>query len=136
MDLALARRSGHELHNMYTITQSPEFAPLRRFHVAAVNQLQLVFDDLPVPSRQPPPSIDTPLLETMRAAVDTYDTTSEDNVVLVAPPVSSPAASILIDSSPPVLSTEDTNPITLTTRRLTPVNQSLRFLETGVLDAA
>ena len=39
MDLALARRSGQELHNTYIITQSPEFAPLRRFFIAAVNQL-------------------------------------------------------------------------------------------------
>ena len=28
MDLALARRSGQELHNTYAITKSPEFAPL------------------------------------------------------------------------------------------------------------
>ena len=45
MDLALAHRSGQELHNTYSITQSLEFAPLRLFFIAAVNQLQLVFDD-------------------------------------------------------------------------------------------
>ena len=82
MDLALARRSGQELHNTDTITQSPEFAPLRRFLISAVNQLQLVFDDLPVPSRQPSHSTATPLLETMRADIVTGDTLSEDSAVL------------------------------------------------------
>ena len=40
MDLALARRSGQDLRNHYIITKSPEFAPLRRFFAAAVDQLQ------------------------------------------------------------------------------------------------
>ena len=31
MDLALARRSGQELRNEYTITRSPALSPLRRF---------------------------------------------------------------------------------------------------------
>ena len=52
MDLDLVCRSSQELHNTYIITHSPEFAPLRRFFVAVVNQLQIVFDNLPVPSRQ------------------------------------------------------------------------------------
>ena len=44
MDMALARRSGQELRNSYIITNSPEYAPLRRFFKAAVDGLQLVFD--------------------------------------------------------------------------------------------
>ena len=72
MDLALARRSGQEPHNTCTITQSPEFAPLRRFFTSAMNQLQLVFNDLPVPSRQPSMPSTNPLLEMMHAAVDNY----------------------------------------------------------------
>ena len=39
MDLALARRSGQELHNNYIITNSPALAPLRRFFHAAVRNL-------------------------------------------------------------------------------------------------
>ena len=50
MDLALALRSGQELHNTYIITQSPELGPLRRFFASAVTQLQRVFNDMPVPS--------------------------------------------------------------------------------------
>ena len=34
MDMALARRSGQELRNSYIITNSPEYAPLRRFFKA------------------------------------------------------------------------------------------------------
>ena len=44
MDMALARRSGQQLHNSYVITSSTEHAPLRRFFKAAVDALQLVFD--------------------------------------------------------------------------------------------
>ena len=68
MDLALARRSGQELHNTYTITKSPDFVPLRRFFTAAVKQFQLVFDDLPAPSGQPSLPLASSLLDTMRAA--------------------------------------------------------------------
>ena len=84
MDLALARRSGQYLHNTYIIIQSPEFAPLHRFFRAAVKQLQLVFDDLPVPSRQPSLPANNSLLETMHAAVDNCDA-SEDSVAFVPP---------------------------------------------------
>ena len=63
MDLALARHSSQELHNKYIITQSPEFALLRRFFMVAVNQVQLVFNDLPVHSKQPYMPSKNPLLE-------------------------------------------------------------------------
>ena len=43
-DMALARRSGQELHNSYTITWSPDFSPLRRFFVTAVAELQSRYD--------------------------------------------------------------------------------------------
>ena len=85
MDLhhvALARRSGQELHNKYTITQSPEFGPLRRFFAVAVTQLRRALSDVPVPSRQPL-STDTPLLESMRATVDR----SDDLLAAMLPPV-------------------------------------------------
>ena len=106
MDLALARRSGQELHNTYYITQSPEFGPLRRFFAAAVAQLQLVFDDVPVSSRQPP-STATPLLESMCADIDLCDLPSEDNAVADSTPESSHAATGATDSLPPVVSVVD-----------------------------
>ena len=43
-DFALARRSGQELHNSYTVTGSPDFSPLRCFFVAAVAELQSRYD--------------------------------------------------------------------------------------------
>ena len=132
MDLALARHSGQELHNAYYMTQRPEFGPLRRFLTAAVAQLQLAFDDLPVPSRQPP-STATPLLESMRADIDLCDLPSEDNAVADSTPESSHADTGATDSLPPVVSVVD---ITPPARRLTPANQSLRFLKTKTLTAA
>ena len=66
MDLALARRSCQELRNHYVITKSPEFAPLRRFFSATVDQLQIVYNSLLVTSAQPP---SRSLIATMCAAV-------------------------------------------------------------------
>ena len=127
-------RSGSEpLRNTYLITQGPEFTPLRRFFVAAVNQLQLVFNDLPVPSRQPPPSAATPLLESMRVDIDPCDPPSNDSTIVDSTPESSHAATTATDTSPPVVSVVDSTP---PARRLTPANQSLRFIETGALAAA
>ena len=120
-----------ELHNTYYITQIPEFRPLRRFVTAAVAQLQLVFDDLPVPSEQPP-STATPLLESMRADIDNDDLPSEDTAVANSPPKNSYAATGAMNSLPPVIPVVD---VTQPARRLTPANQSLRFLETGALGA-
>ena len=45
-DMALARHSGQELHNSYTITGSPDFSPLRRFFIAAVAALQSRYDTM------------------------------------------------------------------------------------------
>ena len=39
MDLALARKSGHELHNDYVLTSSPAFGNLRKFFRAAIREL-------------------------------------------------------------------------------------------------
>ena len=45
MYLALARRSGQERNN-YVITNSPAFAPLRRFFRAAIRNLVVAYEDL------------------------------------------------------------------------------------------
>ena len=136
MDLALARHSGQELHNTYTITKSPEFAPFRRFFTAAVKQLQLIFDDLPVPSGQPSMPSANPLLETMRTAVDNYDASSEDSVVLGSTLEEPRTATIPVSSSPSISSADDVNPTISAAHRLTPANRSLRFLEAGALGAS
>ena len=130
MALALARRSGQELHNTYAITQSPEFGPLRRFFASAVTQLKHAINDIPVPSRQPP-STDTPLLESIRTAVDYDDRSDEDTASADSPSVSSHAATgatPILPLVPPVIDQP--------TRRLTPANQALHYLEAGTLAAA
>ena len=127
MDLALARWSGQELHNTYTITQSPEFGPLRRFFASAVTQLQRAFYDIPVPSRQPP-STDTPLLESIRSAVDYDERSDEDTASADSPADSNHAATGVTTTLPPVAPVIDQP-----TRR---PNQSLRYLEAGALAAA
>ena len=84
MDLALARRSRQELRNHYVITKSPEFAPLRRFFSAAVDQLQIVYNSLLVTSAQPP---SRSLIATMRATIeDCDDLSSEGSPMLLSPP--------------------------------------------------
>ena len=108
MDLALARQSGQELRNTYTITGSPDFAPLRRFFRSAVIQLQLLYNELPVASFQPPLS-PTRYYLTMRAAVGSCNTSSsEDSLLLLSPAV----------------------------RQLTSANRSLCFLESGTPGAS
>ena len=69
-------------------------------------QLQLLFDDLPVPSRQPP-STDTPLLESIRADIDHDDLPDEDTAVADSPTDSSHAATGAKDSLPPVVPVVD-----------------------------
>ena len=45
MDLALARKSGQELHNTYTITNSPALAQLRKFFHASVRDLTSPYEN-------------------------------------------------------------------------------------------
>ena len=47
IDLALAQLSGQELRNSYTITGSPEFAPLRKFFRGATHQLDCLYTGKP-----------------------------------------------------------------------------------------
>ena len=49
MDIALARKSGQELHNDYVITDSPAFDELRLFFQAAVRELVHAYLDFPRP---------------------------------------------------------------------------------------
>ena len=109
MDLALY--PGQELHNKYTITQIPEFGPLRRFVVSAVTQLRRAINDVP----------DTPLLESIRAAVGNDERSDEDTASADSPSVGSHAATGVTLTLPPVAPVIDQP-----THRLTPANQALR----------
>ena len=116
MDLALARRSGQELRNSNVITKSPDFAPLCIFFTAAVNQLQMVFDSLPVPSGQPPARS---LIATMRAAVEDCDISSEESLMLLSPQEDLRVATLPVGSSLSLSSVDDATPPISAARRLT-----------------
>ena len=131
MDLALARRSGQELWNHYVITKSPEFAPLRRFFSAAVDQLQIVYNSLLVTSAQPPSRL---LIATMHAAVeDCDDLSSEGSLMLLSSPHDIPAATLPVGMTSTLPPVEDAISPVVIARRVTPANRALRYLEAGTL---
>ena len=125
--MALARRSGQELRNSYIITNSPEYAPLRRFFKAAVDGLQLVFDRSIVTSVQP-----RSLITQMQDAVaDCDDGSSEDGMMLLSMPHDIPEVTF-----PVVRETRDEDTPVVISRRLTPANRPLQLLEAGRLGAS
>ena len=131
MDMALARRSGQELRNSYIITNSPEYAPLRRFFKAAVDGLQLVFDRSLVTSVQP-----KSLLRQMRDAVADYDDNSSDgSLMLLSPPHDIPQVTFPAESSMDQETRDDVSPVVIP-RRVTPANRPLQHLEAGRLGAS
>ena len=70
MDLALARRSGQELRKSYTITGSPEFAPLRKYFRAAIHQLWILYTGVPDTLR--PQIAMLSLRDRIRTDIDTH----------------------------------------------------------------
>ena len=124
MDLALARRSGQELRNSYTIIGSPEFAPLRKFVKAAIHQLHLLYTGVPDTLRPRSPMLS--LCDQIRTKIDTHSTTSDSSHIDDTPVVETTAPSML--NSPATSSTVDA-----LVRPLTPANKSLRFLESGAV---
>ena len=131
MDMALARRSGQELRNSYIITNSPEYAPLRRFFKAKVDGLQMVFDRSLVTSVQP-----KSLLIQMREAVaDCDDGSSDGSLMLLSPPHDIPEVTFPAESSMDQETRDDVSPVVIP-RRVTPANRPLRHLEAGRLGAS
>ena len=126
MDMALARRSGQQLHNSYVITNSTEHAPLKRFFRAAVDALQLVFDRSLVTSVQP-----KSLLVQMREAVANCDDVSSDgSLMLLSPPHDIPEATLPAESSMDQGTRDESSPVVIP-RRITPANRPLQYLEAG-----
>ena len=131
MDLALARRSSQELRNTYVITNSPEYAPLRRFFRATVDQLQIRFDASLVTSVQP-----RSLIAQMRAAVaDCDDISSEGSLILLSPPRDVPDTTLPAGSEMDIGTRDAVSPVFMT-RRITPANRPLQHLEGGQLGAS
>ena len=134
MDLARARRSGQELRNSYTITGSPDFAPLRRFFKAAVDQLQLLYDDMPVQDFATSMTPVRSLIDCMKDEIY-QSAASLDNTLTRRSPVEELVVEELPVDIPPSMSmchdTVSSVPDVVPIRSLTPANRSLRFLETG-----
>ena len=131
MDMALARRSGQELRNSYVITNSPEYAPLRRFFKVAVDALQMVFDRSLVTSVQP-----RSLISQMQEAVaDCDDGSSDGSMMLLSLPHDIPEVKFPVDSSRDLETRDEVTPVVIS-RRLTPANRPLQLLEAGQLGAS
>ena len=131
MDMALARRSGQELRNSYVITNSPEYAPLRRFFKAAVDALQMVFDRSLVTSVQP-----RSLVSQMQEAVaDCDDGSSDGSMMLLSMPHDIPEVTFSVESSRDMETRDEVTPVVIT-RRLTPANRPLQLLGAGRLGAS
>ena len=131
MDLALARRSGQELRNLYIVTKSPEHAPLRRFFKAAVDQLQILFDASLVTSVQPKSF----LVQMREAVADCDDGSSDGSLMLLSPPRDIPEAELPAGSSMEMETRDMDSPVVIT-RRVTPANRPLQHLEAGRLGAS
>ena len=123
MDLALARRSGQELRNAYTIAGSPDFSPLRRFFTAAVDKLQLRYDAMPTQdcAGSMPPA--RSLIDSMREEIRHTSASLEDTQTRHSPVEDLKAGELPVDL-PSV-------PVVAPVRSITPANRSLQFLETG-----
>ena len=131
MDMALARRSGQELRNSYVVTNSPEYAPLRRFFKVAVDALQMVFDRSLVTSVQP-----RSLVSRMREAVaDCDDGSSDSSMMLLSLPHDIPEVKFPVESSRDLETRDEVTPVVIS-RRLTPANRPLQLLEAGQLGAS
>ena len=124
MDLALARKSGQELHIDYVLTSSPAFGNLRKFFRVAVRELIHSYIDYPRPH------MDTTgaflICDQMRRDIDDSpqgsSRTSPVNQVVDVPVVESLSPLILYSATPPLPVVD--KPV----RSLTPNNLSLSFL--------
>ena len=127
MDLALARKTGQELHNDYVITSSPDFGSLRKFFCAAVRELVHAYIDYPHPK------VDThgALSVCNRIRQDIADSPRWHGRTS---PVDRAEDIPVVELPPPLTSTSATSPLPVVqtpVRSLTPNNRSLSFLQTG-----
>ena len=117
-DIALARRSGQELNNSYVITGSPDFAPLRRFFVAAVAALQARYDARTAREYQLPMPQTRSILNSIHEDIGLHSPTPDTDRF--------PVVDFVVEESPVVLPVA---PVATSVRSRTPANR--RFLETG-----
>ena len=128
MDLALARRSGQELHNHHVITNSPVMAHLRRFFRAAVRNIIAVYEDLAIARvvEDIQPSICDQMRREIAQGADDFDPSTDQ-----APGYDIPVGE---SAPPPTISTATPPSVVDTPRRsITPNNRALAVLQSGPL---
>ena len=129
MDLALARKSGQELHNTYTITNSPALAQLRKFFCAAVRDLTSAYENRAAArvEADPQPSICDQMRRDMTQNSQEYTDPTDMDPASDIPVVESLSPLIISSATPPPVG--DT-PF----RSITPNNHSLTYLQSGPFD--
>ena len=127
MDLALAQKTGQELHNDYVITSSPDFESLRKFFRAAIRELVHAYIDYPQPKvdTRGAFSVRNQIRQDIADSSQGHVRTSPVDRVEDIPVEESPSPRILSSATPPLPVVE--TPV----RSLTPNNRSLSFLQTG-----
>ena len=127
MDLALARKTGQELHNDYVITSSPDFGSLRKLFRAAVRELVHAYIDYP----QPKVDMHGALSVCNRIHQDIADSPRGHRRTS---PVDRAEDVPVVELPPPLTFTSSAAPLPVVqtpVRSLTPNNRSLSFLQTG-----
>ena len=129
MDLALARKSGQELHNNYTITNSPALAQLLKLFRAAVRDLTSAYENRAATHVEvdPQPSICDQMGRDMtQNSQDSTDSTDLDPTLDI-PVVESLSPLIISSATPPPV-------VDAPFRSITPNNRSLTYLQSGPFD--
>ena len=107
MDMALARRSGQELREFDIITNSPEYAPLRRFFKAAVDGFAAGVR--PLPRDIGPAQVATHT--DAEAVADCDDGSSDGSLMLLSPPHDIPEVTFPAGSSRDQETRDEVSPV-------------------------
>ena len=129
MDLALARKSGQELHNNYTITNSPALAQLRRFFRATARDLTSAYENRAAArvEADPQPSICDQMRRDITQNSQEYTDTTDMDPASDIPVVESLSPLIISSATPPPV-------VDTTFRSITPNNRSLTYLQSSPFD--
>ena len=101
--LALVRKSGQELHNNYTITNSPVLAQLRKLYRAAVQDLTSAYENHAAARVEvdPQPSICDQMRRDMSQDSQEYTDSTDLDPTLDIPVVESLSLLIISSATPP-----------------------------------
>ena len=128
MDLALARKSGQELHNNCTITNSPALAQLRKLFCAAIRDLTSYENHAAARVEvDPQPSISDHMRRDMTQNSQEYTDPTDIDPASDIPVVESLSPLIISSATPPPV-------VDTPFRSITPNNRSLTYLQSGPFD--